>query len=490
MSESLRVRNLVGMEALGTSLLAGADGLDRVVLWAHSCEMPSPERWLGPNELLMTIGLCIPPGEADQVEFIRRLHQAQLAGVTVGDDQMAPEITPGMLAEADRLGFPVMLTAHTVPFAVIGRTVAAANSTTQTQQVLTLSRLYHALIKDTGAPEEFLQNLERVFNVRMAVLDTATNAVLLPGSLTLDPETVQALAGLAGTAPGAGTVRLGAVGEDRFSVWSVPSRRRTLLVVDESHGSMLDAFTVVHLGQAVSVEADRRAARALADGAKGAGVVAAVYAGDANLTRLEAEAAELGLDTADLTVLVTVDGDNGLLGEALSLAGIVHGSVLRRGYLVTCLATRDVDAACAALLLHGKRVGVSDPFEGLGGLREAALNAQWALGTVRDTAQGVIRYNDAEFSVLPRSEGEAHEVIHRVLGPLMDRDGEASVLVETLCSYLDHDRNWTAAAAQLGIHRQTLGYRLQRIEKLTGRSLKNTRDLAELWIARTALKRA
>lgn len=55
--------------------------------------------------------------------------------------------------------------------------------------------------------------------------------------------------------------------------------------------------------------------------------------------------------------------------------------------------------------------------------------------------------------------------------------------------YLYHDRNWAASAAPLGIHRQALGYRLQRIEQLTGRSLKNTRDLAELWIARAALKR-
>ena len=60
MTESLKVRNLLDMDALGTSLLAGQNGLDRVVLWAHSCEMPNPEQWLGPNELLMTVGLCIP----------------------------------------------------------------------------------------------------------------------------------------------------------------------------------------------------------------------------------------------------------------------------------------------------------------------------------------------------------------------------------------------------------------------------------------------
>ena len=67
-------------------------------------------------------------------------------------------------------------------------------------------------------------------------------------------------------------------------------------------------------------------------------------------------------------------------------------------------------------------------------------------------------------------------------------DGASTTLLDTLCAFLDEDRNWTATAERLGIHRQTLAYRLKQIEKITGRRLKRTRDLAELWIARTALR--
>ncbi|MBF6671025.1 MULTISPECIES: helix-turn-helix domain-containing protein [Glutamicibacter] len=62
--------------------------------------------------------------------------------------------------------------------------------------------------------------------------------------------------------------------------------------------------------------------------------------------------------------------------------------------------------------------------------------------------------------------------------------------MDTLCAYLDENRNWNAASARLGTHRQTLGYRIGRIEQLTGRNLKSSKDLAEFWEARKALNRS
>lgn len=64
METSLTIADLVADSGLDTRLIAGGGGVDRSVLWAHSCEMADPGRWLGPHELLMTIGLCIPAGSA------------------------------------------------------------------------------------------------------------------------------------------------------------------------------------------------------------------------------------------------------------------------------------------------------------------------------------------------------------------------------------------------------------------------------------------
>ena len=48
---------------------------------------------------------------------------------------------------------------------------------------------------------------------------------------------------------------------------------------------------------------------------------------------------------------------------------------------------------------------------------------------------------------------------------------------------LRHNRSWQLAAAELHIHKQTLGYRIRKIEQLTARGLTSTEHLAEWWFA-------
>ncbi|MCY1562120.1 Transcriptional activator PmfR [compost metagenome] len=49
--------------------------------------------------------------------------------------------------------------------------------------------------------------------------------------------------------------------------------------------------------------------------------------------------------------------------------------------------------------------------------------------------------------------------------------------------FLEHNRSWLTAARQLHVHKQTLVYRVRRIEEITGRSLDSTEDVATLWFA-------
>ena len=56
--------------------------------------------------------------------------------------------------------------------------------------------------------------------------------------------------------------------------------------------------------------------------------------------------------------------------------------------------------------------------------------------------------------------------------------------------FLQHNRSWLAAAAQLHVHKQTLVYRMRRIEEITGRSLDSTEDVATLWFALRAARMA
>ena len=61
----------------------------------------------------------------------------------------------------------------------------------------------------------------------------------------------------------------------------------------------------------------------------------------------------------------------------------------------------------------------------------------------------------------------------------------AAAAAGTAAAYLDHAGNVVRAAAELRIHRQTLYYRLQRIEELTGLDLADGRDRLTLHLALT-----
>jgi hypothetical protein len=58
-------------------------------------------------------------------------------------------------------------------------------------------------------------------------------------------------------------------------------------------------------------------------------------------------------------------------------------------------------------------------------------------------------------------------------------------LAATAAAYLDHAGNVARAAAELAVHRQTLYYRLKRIEELTGLDLADGRDRLRLHLALT-----
>jgi purine catabolism regulator len=101
------------------------------------------------------------------------------------------------------------------------------------------------------------------------------------------------------------------------------------------------------------------------------------------------------------------------------------------------------------------------------------------------------------YVVLPANAVEAHllagparppqapqALVARILGPMLRHDAEhGTEHVRTVRVMLRHDRSWQQSAAELHIHKQTLGYRIRKIEQLTGRGLARTEDLAEWWFA-------
>ena len=106
----LRVREVLGASSLaGAQVLAGADGLDRVVRRLNVMEVPDILPWVKPHELLLTTGLPAArrPGRAGRAGR-RRSTTAGLAALAIKLHRYLDEIPPEMLAEADRRGFPII----------------------------------------------------------------------------------------------------------------------------------------------------------------------------------------------------------------------------------------------------------------------------------------------------------------------------------------------------------------------------------------------
>jgi purine catabolism regulator len=89
---------------------------------------------------------------------------------------------------------------------------------------------------------------------------------------------------------------------------------------------------------------------------------------------------------------------------------------------------------------------------------------------------------------LPRTLSEARLAAERVLEPVLEYDREhGTELVRTLQTYLECERSPKRAAKRLFIHNQTVNYRISRVEQLTGRTMRSTSDISELWFGLRAL---
>ncbi|MYS64099.1 PucR family transcriptional regulator, partial [Streptomyces sp. SID5473] len=75
-------------------------------------------------------------------------------------------------------------------------------------------------------------------------------------------------------------------------------------------------------------------------------------------------------------------------------------------------------------------------------------------------------------------------VADQVLGPLRTLDpAERAELLTTLAAWLDRGGSTRRAGELLYCHRNTVLNRLRRLERLTGRTLSNPRDVVDLAMA-------
>jgi purine catabolism regulator len=254
-------------------------------------------------------------------------------------------------------------------------------------------------------------------------------------------------------------------------------------VAGDLYGGLLDAPFRVIVAESVSGSA----ARVHADGpvpvppARSA-AVAALAAVDADGDRLAglAESVESAAARSGEAVLVVPEGERlvvlaGDEGAAVA-AAVRYAAALEAARTAPEQTIGDEDELV---------VGLSAP---VGPIAAAAAykQAEQALSVARRRGRVLVEHDQlASGSVLPLLADDAVKAFaDGLLRPLYEHDATGrGDLVASLRAWLSRHGQWDAAAADLGVHRHTLRYRMRRVEEIVGRSLDEPDVRMELWLA-------
>jgi PucR family transcriptional regulator, purine catabolism regulatory protein len=130
-------------------------------------------------------------------------------------------------------------------------------------------------------------------------------------------------------------------------------------------------------------------------------------------------------------------------------------------------------------------VGLSDPVGRVARVTDACREAVWALQGAQTTGKSIVRYGeDSASPFLPRNLDESRAIVQQILGPVLEYDVQHDApLVASLRTYLSHNRSLKATSEALHVHKQTVIYRMRRVEELTGRRLQRMEDVVNIWLA-------
>ncbi|MFF3616463.1 PucR family transcriptional regulator [Streptomyces sp. NPDC002580] len=260
-------------------------------------------------------------------------------------------------------------------------------------------------------------------------------------------------------------------------------------VAGDLYGELLDAPFRLIIAESVSASAGRAQAdgRARVGAAAPTKPAAAGPGADGDPLGGLAELVESAAARSGEAVLAVPDG------ERLVVLAVDGGAAVTAcgDHAATLEAARTVPREQPA----GKAGAAGNPDELVVGLsapagpiaaRAAYKQAEQALSVARRRGRFLVEHEElAAGSVLPLLADDAVRAFaDGLLRALHEHDATGrGDLVASLRAWLSRHGQWDAAAADLGVHRHTLRYRMRRVEEILGRSLDDPDVRMELWLA-------
>lgn len=483
----ITIRDLVEAPHLALSLHSGAEGLDREAVWTHTSDLPDPWHWLSRGDLLLTNGMSFPADEAAQVHLLEELERVGTAGLAVGEEMYCPPLTPGFAEASERLALPVMWIRYPMPFSAISRLVAEATLLEQSWRLIRTERIYNALRRTARDPSDanFERALSQELRSEARVFHREWGLPFYPGQ---PPDVVDAVRDASQGTQIAGARSVVLDDGREVLVVDVPTHDELVLVVWVETDVPIDGILLQHAATVVALEVSRVKLRLEHERRSGAEMLSQTIGGTVDPERSGRHLRAVGLDPAGTVLAAVASDDIAKLKEVhvhLWRTEIPHVVVHRQGVV---LALVPDDAKSLKIMVqfagHPAQVGVSAPLSRLSRAVDAYREARWSLGAARRTRTEVVRYREAGGLVGFSDMDDAKALVDRCLILIIEHDRlHRSGLLETLDSFLIHERSWQKTAEALQVHRQTVRYRIKKVEEITGIRLTDTAGIAEFWMA-------
>lgn len=483
----MRVIDLIEILELRSYCIAGAQGLDRAVLWAHVCELKNPTEWLGDGDLIMTTGLAIPSEPDEQRKYIKLLSNADIAGLMIGENMHAPEDIGPLLEVAESCGFPILMTHYSIPFASVTKAVIDANRKAEFDRRNSIARIHVSarLAIEGLSIDALLNRLAKDTQSELALIDVKakfhffTDEFFLPRELTA--ELCKFYSGSTDNQP---AVCRHSFHNDEYLSVALPARSYCFLVAKRKYGSSIDYGVLYHLVAVLGIAYERLYFENERSLRLGAELLDNLL--NQRLSRLQVERQlsfyGLKLRTVRVAVIRTEKQDLADWGMKCSWESI---SVLFRAQgkeVITLINDKDT---CKFQHIVKYNIGLSALIKEESRFLEALKEARLALTHTTMTHRVVVYENISDkLPWVAQNIEQAEMIFKRVLGEVHEYDKtHKAALLKTLQVFLAQNRSWKNAAELLHIHRTTLRYRIERIEEISNRTLNNTEDVAVLWLA-------
>jgi purine catabolism regulator len=497
---------LLRQPSLGLTALTGREALDREISWVHASELLDPTPYLDGGELLLSVGMWLSPGtavrkagQASVAAYVDRLVRTGVAGLGFGVGLTHAEVPRALIEAASAREFPLLSVPKTTPFIAISRVVWEAMAADQNAEMMHTFQAQQELTRAAiaaGAGGVVRRLAERLDGWAM-LLDAAGSVVHAApaGAARQAPWLVQELERLRDVATPVSTTL--SVDGDQIVVQSLRPERRTRGFLAIGIASRPTAEQRNVLNTAVSL-LTLALAQASALRTAEAHLRTAIFdlLVNGELNRADRLALDMwgGLPSGPVRMSIVAGATSALddltdildATAASSPEQLFFANVADRLAVIYPAKARIREKVLASAGASAAlTVGESTDTE-LTDIGRAYREAEQALGVgIRNHRQHT-QFADIGASAMLEllATPQATAFAESLLRPLFDHDATArGDLVVSLRAWLDHNGQWDAAAAELGIHRHTLRHRIERAGKLLGRDLDVAAVRVELWTA-------